>query len=160
MTKYMLEDVQVGISEGGIACGPVGGSVVVEARVRALDDGTVSYHILHDMEGYPAIFVSNESIYDKLIEEDYEDREFWDGIGDRVYADFDGYESLYESLEDSERCKAEWKPLWHYLAYMASTDWDETDAMKEISVGKVLGEFEVPVCKEEQWYLDSLEDDE
>ena len=38
MSKFLIEDIKVGISEGGIACGPVGGHVVAEARIRNTED--------------------------------------------------------------------------------------------------------------------------
>lgn len=153
MKKYMLESVRVGISNGGICCGPVDGTVDVETCVRALDDGKVTYHTLSEMDGFPSIYVTEERIYDDLIEEDYENREFWAHLNDRedCYG-FDGYMDFYENLDNHEVPEA-WENIWRYLAYMARADWDATNKMKEFSVGKTFGEFEIPMCDVEQEYL-------
>lgn len=155
MTKYVLENVKVGVSEGGVACGSVGGSVNVEACVRAIDDGKVTYHTITDYDGFPSFMITDESKYDGLMEENYEDTEFWTEVQNSEVAEYGDYNDFYEDLQEHELCKEEWEPIWRYLAYMACADWNEIDKMKILSVGKVLGDFEIPVCDMEQEYLNS-----
>ena len=46
MKKLFVEDVKVGVSKGGIACGPVSGNVVAEVCLRDVENDTVKYHSL------------------------------------------------------------------------------------------------------------------
>ena len=153
MKKYQIENVQVGIEGGGVPCGPGSGVVVAEVCVRALDDGTVSYHILEEVEGLE-FAVSEKSCYENLYEEvDFEDP-FWQEFEKCRLDSYGSYSEFYEALENHTLCKEEYEPIWKYLAYIVSADWDKTNEMKEMSIGKVLGEFELPVCEMEQEYLD------
>lgn len=160
MKKFMIENVQVGVSKGGMACGPVSGHVVAEVCVRDVEAGTVAYHSLAEVEGTLNFTLSTESTYEGQIEEDYEDTEFWDKISAGENGGYTDYNEFYADLESHELCDEDTALIWKYLAYMVRADWDEIDKMKELSIGKILGEFEIPVCDAEQDYLEEKEEEE
>ena len=93
MKKLLVEDVKVGTTEGSIACGPVGGNVIAEICLRDMEEGTVKYHSLAEVDGIPNFIETEVSTFDRQIADDPDDEEFWnmlsehcvEGIGD--YAD-------------------------------------------------------------------------
>ena len=160
MKKLLIEDVQVGISTGGMACGLVPGHVVVEARIRDLETGTVTYHSLAEVGGMPNFVETDVSTFDTQIEENYDDEEAWDIVSTGQTGGYGDYSELYADFEAHEDCDEDHALIWKYLAYMARADWDETNRMKTESVGKCLGDYEIPVCDAEREYLDEQEEDD
>ena len=160
MSKFLIEDIKVGVSEGGIACGPVDGHVVAEACIRNTEDGTVTYHSLAEVEGTLNFSETDDSIFDIQIEEDYENEEAWQKVTDGEAGGYCDYDEFYEDLKTLDICDEDHVLIWKYLAYMVRADWDEIDKMKAESVGKCLGDFEIPVCDAEQDFLDAEEEDE
>ena len=158
MKQFVIENVQVGVSKGGSACGPVGGHVIAEVRVRNVEDGVITYHSLAEIENSLSFTLSNESTYDGQIEEDYDDTEFWDKISAGENGSYNDYNEFYNDLENHENCDEDRSLIWRYLAYMVRADWDEVDRMKANSIGKILGTFEIPVCDAEKEFLDIKEE--
>ena len=159
MKKLFVEDVKVGVSEGGMACGPVSGSVVAEVRLRDPEDSIVKYYSLAEVEGIPNFFETDESTYDRQIEE-VDDVEFWNMLSEHAASDFCGYADFFENQEEMERNDPDSLLIWKYLIYMVRADWDEIEQMKTKSVGKCLGDFEIPVSDVEQDYLDEIDEEE
>lgn len=156
MSKFLIEDIKVGISEGGIACGPVGGHVIAEARIRNMEDDTVTYHSLAEVDGTLNFTETDESTFDTQIHEDYDDEEAWKLVSDGEAGGYCDYTEFYEDLDCRDICDEDHVLIWKYLAYMVRSDWDEIAAMKAVSVGKCLGDFDIPVCDAEQDYIDDL----
>ena len=44
MAKHLIEDIKVGVTGGGTACGPMGGCVVTEMKLCDLEDDSVMYY--------------------------------------------------------------------------------------------------------------------
>jgi len=159
MSKYMIEDVKVGVSEGGFACGPVCGSVVAEVCLRDMDTGKIEYHSLSETAGSLTFTVSEESTYDGQIENNFDDKEFWDKYLLAENGGYTDYNEFYEDLADThELCDDDTATIWKYLAYMVRADWEDIDQMKAESVGKCLDDITIPVCDAEQDYLDDCEE--
>lgn len=159
MKKLFVEDVKVGVSRGGMACGPVSGSVVAEVCIRDLEKETAKYYSLTEVEGVPNFFETDESTYDRQIEE-VDDEEFWDMLSAHTAGDFSDYYGVYANQEEFELHDPEHLLVWKYLIYMVRADKDEIEQLKADSVGKCLGDFEIPVCDVEQEYLDDIADGE
>lgn len=159
MKKLFVEDVKVGVSKGGMACGPVPGSVVAEVCIRDLDDGTVKYYSLTEVEGIPNFCETDESTYDRQIEE-VDDEEFWNMLSAHTVSGFSDYVDVFENQGDMELHDPDQLLIWKYLIYMVRADWDEIEELKAKSVGKCLGDFELPVSDVEQEYLDDMADEE
>ena len=158
MKQYIIESVQTDISNGGISCGPSFGHVVVEVCVRDVKTREVTYHNLEEVEDTLTFTKCKESIYNGLIEENYDDEEFWNAVSKATVGEYADYDEFFEDLEKHETCNEDNELIWKYLVYMARVDWDEVDQMKVKSVGKVLGEFDIPVCDVEEEYMERNED--
>lgn len=153
MKTIIIEDVQVGISKGGFACGPVWGHVVVETRLRD-GEGKVSYYGLVVLEGIYSFYASDVSRYEKEINEDFEEGEV-----SPESEGYEGYPDLYEAAKEME--DEAHGLLIRYMACLAELDWKETNALKEATIGKAIGSFEIPQCEAETEYLEELaEEDE
>ena len=159
MKKLFVEDVKVGVSKGGMACGPVSGSVVAEVCIRDLEEKTVKYFSLSEVEGIPNFFETDDSTYDRQIEE-VDDEEFWEMLSAHAVDGFSDYVDVFENQEDMELHDPDHLLIWKYLVYMVRADWDEIEELKAESVGKCLGDFEIPVSDVEQEYLDDMADEE
>ena len=64
MAKWLIEDVKVGESKGGIACGPVGGHIVAELQLRDTEEDAVTYYGMTEVEGTVNLTESDQSLYD------------------------------------------------------------------------------------------------
>ncbi len=159
MKKFLIEDVKVGVSIGGMACGPVPGNVIAEVCLRDVEEGTVKYHSLAEVEGTLNFFETDISTYDRQIEND-PDEGFWDMLSEHSSGGFSDYYSFFENLEELKLHDDDHLLVWKYLVYMVRAEWEEVEQMKTESIGKCLGAFEIPVCVEEQDYLDEQDEED
>ena len=160
MKKFLIEDVKVGVSNGGIACGPVPGNVVAEVCVRDVEDGTLKYYSMVEVEGIPNFFETDVSTYERQIKNDPNDDEFWDMLSEHSSGDFGDYYDFFDSLEETEPHDEAKAMIQRYLVYLVRADWDEIEQMKAKSISHNLGEFVIPVCDAEQDYLDEQGEEE
>ena len=157
MKQFLIEDVKVGISEGGIACGPIGGAVIAEMKLRS-EDGTVVYHSLSEVEGTLNFYETEESTFERQVADDFDD-DFVELMQQSYTAGYLDYDEFYEEL--NKQLPLNNSDLIHkYLAYVVRTSWDEVDRFKAATVGKQIGNFEIPVCDMEEEYLEEYEPDE
>ena len=154
MKKLIIEEVSVNVSEGGMACGPVSGNVVVEVRVRD-DSGKDSYHGLVECDGIPNIYASGVSRYRKELAMDYAEGEVFPSA-----EDYSCYEEFYQDFDALAARDLSHALLLKYLICLARLGWDEVEALKAASVGKPLGSFDIPVCDAEEEYLEMCEEEE
>ena len=159
MKKLLVEDVKVGVSRGGMACGPVSGSVVAEVCIRDLEKETVKYYSLTEVEGIPNLCETDESTYDRQIEE-VDDKEFWEMLIARVSSDFSDYDDFFSIQGEMKLRDPEFVLICKYLIYMVRADWEEVEQLKASSVGKCLGDFDIPISDLEQEYLDDICEEE
>ena len=159
MKKLVVEDVKVGVSEGGMACGPVPGSVIAEACIRDLEEGTEKFYSLSEVDGIPNFCITDESTYDRQIEE-VDDEEFWDMLSAHCVEGIGDYQDIFDNQEEMERQDPEHLLIWKYLIFLVRADEDEVEKLKAASVGKCLGDFEIPISDVEQDYLDDMVDEE
>ncbi len=158
MAKRLIEGIKVGQSKGGIACGPVSGSIVVELKLRNTEDNSVNYYAIVETESIPTLLESEESLYDLLIEEDYEDESKWAKVEEAQVGGYMAYGEFYESLKDPACYAEEDVPLWKSLIFFTRAGWDEVEEMKPKFIGKHLDEVEIPVCDAEEEYLEDYEE--
>lgn len=159
MKKLFVEDVKVGISKGGIACGPVPGHMVAEVCLRDEEEGTVKYYSLAEVEGIPNFCEMDISTFDRQIEE-VDDEEFWNMISEHIAGDFSDYWDFFENQEEMKLHDSEHLLIYKLLICLVRSDWEEIDQMKALSIGKHLEDFEIPVSDIEQEYLDNIADDD
>lgn len=156
MKKFLVEDISVGASKGGIACGPVSGLVIAEICLKDTENGTISYHALTEVGGTLSFTNSSTSTFDIQVREDYEDKASWATVESSYAGGYSDYDEFYEDLTT---CDEEHQLIWKLLAYLVRADWDEIAEMKANNTGKSLDEIEIPVCDAEQEYLDSLREE-
>lgn len=154
MKKLLVEDVKVGTTEGSIACGPVGGNVIAEICLRDMEEGTVKYHSLAEVDGIPNFIETEVSTFDRQIADDPDDEEFWNMLSEHCVEGIGDYADIFDNQEEMKLRDPEGLLIMKYLIYMVRADRDEAEQLKAKSIGKCLGDFEIPVSDSEQEYLD------
>ena len=86
--KYFIEDAKCGVTEGGFACGPVPGNVVTTVKYTA--DGETNWLTNIEVDGIPNFYITKEDVFDKAMQDDPDDEEFWDFMNDSFVNEFDG----------------------------------------------------------------------
>lgn len=132
MAKYLIEEVKVGVSSGGMACGPVGGNVVTEITLRDTENNSVMYYGITEVDGIENYLKSGESFYETQIKDDFDDKDAWY----KVYA--------AETLDYDED-----DPIWKLLYYFVRADWEAVEEMKSKCIGKYLEDIEIPEYDED-----------
>ena len=133
MAKLLIEDIKVGVTGGGVACGPVPGSVVTEMKLRNTEDDSVMFYGITEVEGIENYLKSDESLYDFQIEDDVSDEAGWE----KVYA-----ANIQDYDEDD--------PIWKLLYFFVRADWDAVDEMKPRCIGKYLEDIEIPAVPSDE----------
>ncbi len=161
MNTLFVEDVKVGVTEGGIACGPVPGNVVAEVCVRDQENGTVKYYSLAEVEGITNFSKTDISTFDAQMRNDSEeDAEIWDMLYGSCDAEYDSYESLFENMEELEQRDPDYLKILKYLVYMVRAEWKDVEKLKKASVGKCFGDFEIPMSDAEKEYMEEIDAEE
>lgn len=159
MKRFLIEDVRIGISKGGIACGPASGNVIGEIVLRD-DDGKASYHCMVEVSGTLNYYRSDFSIYQGQIDEDFDNIKFV-GLMESSFAE--GYVSYYDFYREINTIQplSITARIQKYLAYLVRAGWSETNRLKADAVGKLISDFEIPLCDAEEEYLkDTLNEEE
>lgn len=133
MAKRLIEDIKVGISGGGFACGPVPGCVVTEMTLRNTEDNSIMYYGITEVDGIEVYLKSNESLYDFQIANDTSDKAGWDKVYAAETQDYD--------VND---------PKWKLLHFFVRADWKAVDEMKPECIGKYLEDIDIPRLSEEE----------
>ena len=110
MTRYFIKDVKCGVAGGGVACGPVPGTVTGSIQFKK-DYGPFSWITLSDVAGIANFYLTEEDIYDKVQDIDGDDEEFIDKLNDDYFIrSFDGisfgeygeYRDVFRSIEEKD----------------------------------------------------------
>ncbi|MDO4460748.1 MAG: hypothetical protein Q4C42_11845 [Clostridia bacterium] len=143
MSGFFIEDIRCGVGEGGMACGPVSGPVVAEAKIRD-DNGDIFFMCLVEVDGLPMFFKTEEGAYDYHMSEDPSPEEI-EAMESRFVAGGD-YSEIFDDTE------SEWYELFRYLIYVVRADWDECEAYQEETRGRYLNEIDIPESDVEKGY--------
>ena len=140
--NYLIKGIRYGITEGGMACGPVSGNVV--ASIEFQDDNKVSFLSMVEVFGIPEFYFSEEDIYDELLEES---EDFIDKANSLIINEFNGielkeYEDIMEELK--KPYNEEDKALIKLLIAVVRLDYDEADKLIEESIGKYIKDINIP----------------
>ena len=140
--NYLIKGIRYGITEGGMACGPVSGNVV--ASIEFQDDDKVSFLSMVEVFGIPEFYFSEEDIYDELLEES---EDFIDKANSLIINEFNGielkeYEDIMEELK--KPYNEEDKALIKLLISVVRLDYDEADKLIEESIGKYIKDINIP----------------
>ncbi|SHK42385.1 hypothetical protein SAMN05720764_101392 [Fibrobacter sp. UWH5] len=155
MARYLIKDVKCGVVDGGVGpCGPGPSVVVAEVELQS-EAGGALFLSLAECDGIPNMYKTSASTYDKHFE-DTIDEAFFEELNANGYVDGLGcsYEEFFEETDH------EFYQEFRYLIYIVRSDWDEIDRFKAETVGKWLGDFDIPKSDvEEDWEYEKECDD-
>lgn len=151
MKRFLIEDVRVGISKGGMACGPVSGNVIGEIVLRN-EDGKSSYYCMAEVFGTLNFYESESSIYQGQIDEDFGNAEFVDLMDNSFAEGYENYYVFYEEVNAMQPLSVTAR-VRKYLAYIIRSDWPEIDRLRTRTIGKLISDIEIPLCDAETEYL-------
>ena len=158
VNRFLIEDVRVGISKGGIACGPVPGNVIGEIVLRD-EDGKAAYHCMAEVSGTLNFYKSESSIYKEQIDEDFENAEFTDLLESSFTEGYDCYYDFYEEVNAMQPLSVTAR-IQNYLAFIVRADWPEIDRLKADTVGKLISDIELLLCDAEADHLEEINDED
>ncbi|WP_022757469.1 hypothetical protein [Butyrivibrio fibrisolvens] len=150
MGKYYIDDVKCGLEKGGMACGPGFGTVVASVKVS---DGSKSFWLTNaEVEGLPGFYMSDEDIYDRLINISADD-DFIDYLDHCFIDSFEGiklreYDEMMESIKKNEGNPA--VSLIRYIVLLTRCEMEEVDKVVALVKGKFVDEVEIPASDVEK----------
>lgn len=154
MKRFLIEDVRVGISKGGMACGPVPGNVIGEIAL-CNEDRETSYYCMAEVSGTLNFYESRSSLYQGQIEEDFDNSEFADLMESSFTEGYDSYYDFYEEVNSLQPLSVTAR-IRKYLAYIVRADWPEIDHLKKDTIGKIISDIEIPLCDAEMEFLEEI----
>ena len=160
MSRYIILEAKCGCSEGGMACGPVGGNVVAEIKVRNEETGEEFYLSDAEVDGTVNIFnTGGESSYElQTGDVSDDDEDAWNELNGCIAATAVCYDEFFEEYpRDDEDSMVK---LYYYLIYIIRTS--EKKAAKYIkeTVGKAINDIEVPKSDAEEEYIEEIDNNE
>ena len=163
MKRFFIEDVKCGITEGGFACGPVGGNVVVTIQFK--EEGKTQWLSLVEVDGIPNVFLFDKDVHDELVKEDFDNEQFTKYMGDHSIHEFNGIE-LNGDYRDAFGCIDKDPdnpavPVVRYLITLVRCDMDDVEELISMAIGKYADELDIPESDvEEDYYDDGFDDEE
>jgi hypothetical protein len=159
MKRYFIEEAKCGVSEGGMACGPMSGSVVAAVKYKE-NENESKWIYLVEVDGITNYFLTDEDVFDMLIKEDDETIE---RMNECAIREFDGVslgEGDYDfySLQENEGNPA--VPLIRYIIALVRCEMEEIDALVALANGKYIDELEIPLSDLEEEYLEDMAEEE
>ena len=158
MKRFLIEDVCVGISNGGIACGPVPGNVIGEIVLRD-EDRKATYHCMTEVSGMLNFYESESSLYQGQIAEDFDNAGFADPLESSFTDAYDCYYDFYEETNAMQPLSVTAR-IRKYLAYIVRADLPKIDRLKADTIGKLISDIEIPLCDAEAEYLEETNNED
>ena len=158
MKRYLIEAVKCGVSDGGIACGPVSGVVV--AALRFNDGSGPRWLTMIEAEGMLMTYLTEQDFYDKAVAEDYDEEDIR-FLNEECLDSFDGIElsedyfDIFESIAETPDAPA--VPLIRYMIALIRCSMEEVDGLIRMAAGRYADELEVPMSDKEEDYLEEQE---
>ena len=153
MNRFFIEEAKRGVTKGDIAYGAISGNVVVTIKFK--EDDHEQWLNMVEFEGVPNVFLSDKDIYEKLLEEDFEDQDFADYLNEHFIYDFHGiilgeYEAVFDSISNDPKNEA--IPLIRYMILLARCQMEEVEEILALAAGKYADEIEIPESDVEKEY--------
>ena len=147
-SKFFVEQVKRGVTEGGMACGPVSGDVIVTIKYRKNDEPSRWLSNMQSM-GFSTFYVDDFDPFDLLMSGDVENPKFGAGRID----EFEGveigfYEEMYETFDENKDNPA--VLLLRYLIAVAQSSQEEIDDLIKLVEGHYIDEINVPISEDEE----------
>ena len=163
MKRYLIEEVKCGITEGGMGCGPVSGSVVASIQFR--EENRTQWLSLVEVTGIPNVYLTDKDVFEDLLAEDFEDMGFSEYMREHFIDEFEGiefdddYSTTFESIAEDPKNPA--VPLIRYLIALIRCEMDAVNELIDIATGRYVDEIDIPVSDvEEEWIDEDYDEDE
>ena len=146
MGKYFVNEVKYGISEGGVACGPVEGTINVSLNVKTDEK---SFWITNsELTGIPNFYLTDDDIFDKLIKSDISD-DFIEFINDKFIDNFEGislgdYDNILSSIKENVENPA--GALIRYIILLTRCPEENINDIISIAKGNFIDDIDIPKC--------------
>ncbi len=133
-SRIFIEIVKHGGSIGGLACGPVSGSLNTAVKIKRAK--TSKWLTLSEVDGIPVFTLTDDDIFDKLMEDDFA-TEFQTHYQESIINQFENvplgdYEGLYTWIKEHESSPA--SALLEYI--MAIQKCPDSDLEEYIKAGE------------------------
>lgn len=135
MARYFIMDVKAGAGEGGMACGPVSGPIVVEVQLKD-EAGQEFYVSLADVEGIANFFKTDMSTYKDQLDFDMDDEMI--EMLDEHCLEAHEYKYIFQKKG------SEWYDVYRYLIYLAHCYEDEAESYIQATKGCWMDEIRIP----------------
>ncbi len=152
MKRYFINEVKCGESEGGVACGPMSGSLVATVKYTAAD--VTQWLSLVEFDGFPNFYLADKDFHDNLVKEDFNDEEFTQYLEDHQIDEFDGvsiggeYDDLFEGLAEAGENPA--VAVIRYLVALIRCDEADVDGLIRMAQGEYADELDIPMSDLEE----------
>ena len=145
MKRYLIEEAKRAVTKGGPEWEDAQASVVITVKYKEAE--TTQWLNMVEFEGVPNVFLSDRDIFEKLVEEDFDDQEFADYLNMHFIEDFNGitmgeYAAIFDSIANDPENEA--VPLIRYMILLARSGADEAEAFTEMAAGKYADEIDIP----------------
>lgn len=160
MAKFKIQDVKCDVCGYGICADTVN----VELELLSSTGKTV-YIAAAEVDGFPNIYKTNESVFDKMMNGGAESadaaknlsKEELENIGDSFFANLnenyalycsDGYDDFFEN----KKCCGIYRKAVRYLIYVLRAEWNDMNAFVKKTKGLYLKDLDIPKSDvEEEW---------
>ena len=154
-SRYFIEKIKVGVTEGGVACGPVSGDIIVSIKYKK-DNEASKWLSNAECMGIPNIFINDYDPFELLMSGDVEDPKWGIGMTNSFEEiDFNDYEDMFEAFLENETNSA--NQLLRLLIAVTCLSDEEKSALISVTEGKYVDEVDVPISDIEEDYLDCKE---
>ena len=151
MGRYYIEECKCGVAPGGVACGPVEGSV--NASVKVTFDDKTKWITNSEFAGLPSFYMTDESIYERFIENDMS-AEFAEYLEDKFISEFENikllgdYDVIVKSLAENENNPA--VNLIRFIIVLTRCDINEVNSFVTLGTGRYIDEVDFPMSDVEE----------
>ena len=145
MKRYLIEEAKRAVTKGGPEREDAPASVVVTVKYK--DNAAVQWLNMVEFEGVPNVFLSDRDIFEKLVEEDFEDQAFAAYLDAHYIEEINGivmgeYAAVFDAIANDPENEA--VPLIRYMILLARSHADEAEAFIEMAAGKYADVIEIP----------------
>lgn len=156
-SRFFIEKVKCGVTNGGMACGPVLGNVIVTIQYRK-ENGASEWISNAECMGIATIYHNEFDPFDTLMSEDVDNPKFGVGMIDSFEGiSFYDYEDMFEAFVENKDNAA--IPLLRLLIAVTRAASDDVKRLIAMSEGKYVDEIDIPISDIEEEYLEEYEED-
>ena len=152
MKNVKIEEVKLGCTGTGFACGPLPGNIVCEVAY-AEDDGTKGFLSVIECSGMPNFFRTPFPMYEELLANEPDEDRIQE-IEENYSFDYDGeYENMFADPDP------DWFDLLRYITAIVRAPEGEDQDIIDITTGRWLNQIEIPVSDVEEDFHYENEDE-